>query len=110
MKYEHVGDLAKEDIRRMLSSSCIEDICKALVSMALYNLDWKESQDVCLKFLDYNNDNVKSAAITGLCHIARIHRKLEKEKVLNALEAQRINRALNGHLDDAIADIEMYIA
>jgi hypothetical protein len=53
--------------------------------------------------------NVARLAITSFGHIARIHRKLELKTVLPLLERLHNNPQLAGRVEDALADIRMYI-
>ncbi|MBF7092964.1 hypothetical protein IUY40_15635 [Flavobacterium sp. ALJ2] len=48
-------------------------------------------------------------AVTCLGHIARIHRVIDKEKVLKAFESRKDDEAINGRIEDAIDDINVFV-
>ena len=81
----------------------------ALLSLALYDPDWELAQDRCLALLGDHDRNVVATAILGLAHVARLHRRLDLERVLPELERLRSEPALLGRVEDAIDDIAVFI-
>jgi hypothetical protein len=85
-------------------------ITNALISLALYNPDWKWVQDTCIKFSNHNNDNVRGIAILCFGHLARLHGKLETDRVLLIVKKalQDSSSFVRGHADSALDDIEFF--
>jgi hypothetical protein len=81
----------------------------ALLSLALYDPDWRLAQDRCLALLDDPDSDVVATAILGLAHVARLHRVLDLERVLPQLDRLRSQPALLGRVEDALDDIAVFI-
>ena len=72
------------------------------------NADWIQEQ--CLKILNTNADKeVKSLAVTCLGHVARMHLKINKEKVMPVLNNLLSDPEFSGVASDALDDIEVFI-
>jgi hypothetical protein len=96
-----LGSLADDDI---------PDLLNALLAVTFSDPDWEWVQDRCLEFLDHPDSRVKALAVTCLGHLARIHRKLDKERVVARLAAVRLrDPELAGRVEDATEDIEQYL-
>lgn len=99
----------REAICTIFSSGTKSEICEALLSMALYDANWKWSQDQCLNFLDDSNLNVRCLAALCLGHIARIHGHLDRELVVKALKKHLHDEDMSGTIQDALDDIQMFL-
>ena len=90
-----------------------EAICKALLSVALHDEDWKWAQAHCLRFLEHSNPEVRRVAAVGLGHVARIHGHLDRRRVVMALNSfinRDINKKIAGAAQDALDDIDLFLA
>ncbi len=94
---------------RILSQGTNEEICDALVSLALHDEDWKWSQDQCLFFLDHSAPDVRAVAASCLGHIARIHRQLDRDIVESSLEKHLSDENIAGNVQDALDDIQIFL-
>lgn len=101
--------MSKQAAEKAFASTKVKYICDALVSITFYESDWKWVQNKCLDFLNDENSEIRGLAATCLGHLARIHRKLEKEKVLSALHDQLDDCAISGQIEDALDDINMFL-
>lgn len=93
----------------MLASNNYIEICSALISITYYDPDWHWCQDQCLKYLNHENKNVSGLAATCLGHIARLHKNLEKEKVIKELKKYLNDADISGQVQDALDDIDIFI-
>lgn len=94
---------------QFLSTADPKLIVSALISIGLNEADWVWAQNICIEHLNNFNENIVSAAITALGHIARRHEKLELEITKKALkEAQLKHPSLAGNIADTLDDIEMF--
>lgn len=111
MKYNNPVRLAKDEALKILSTHTSEKICEALLSITLYDVDWKLGQAQCLHFLNHENSDVSGLAATCLGHLARIHQNIDKDVVVLvlALKEQLKNLAISDRVQDALDDIEMFL-
>lgn len=107
-QYRPAAPLPKEDALTAFASGDSAQICPALVAVAFHESDWRWAQDRCLEQLASDDADVRGLAATCLGHIARIHRELDKERVLAALGKRRGDEAIAGRIEDTIGDIEMF--
>lgn len=109
MKFNNPEPKTREELEHNFNSNDVQLITESLVALALYEKDWRWAQNVCLAFLDNDNPDISGLAATSLGHIARVNRKLDKEKLKFAL-AKKINDPLiGGRVQDALDDIEIYL-
>jgi hypothetical protein len=108
-KFQKVEPIEKDVVLEGFRSDDAEAICTGLVALALHEEDWRWVQDRCLEFLEDDRISVRGVAATCLGHIARIHRKLDKERVLAALELHQNDSAIGGRIADALDDIKMFL-
>ncbi|MEQ4616655.1 MAG: hypothetical protein ABN482_01245 [Corticimicrobacter sp.] len=99
----------KDGLDSALARGDINEICERIVYIAFYCPDWRWAQDYCLILLDYNSKDVKGVAATCLGHVARIHRRLDKDRVLNVLREHLSDLDISGQVEDAIDDIEIFL-
>lgn len=107
MIYESPKMMTMIEIESMLASNDVEKICNALVSTAFYEPDWLWVQNKCLIFIENDDVYVSGLAATCLGHLARIHGKLEKIRVVNVLKSKLHIKSIAGSIDDALKDIEL---
>lgn len=93
----------------IFSSNDSEKICNALISITYHDDDYEWVQNKCVTFLYSNDLDVKRLAITCLGHLARIHNKLDKKLVIPLLEELRKDKKVEGVVEDALDDIDMFL-
>ena len=81
----------------------------ALLSLAMYDPDWRSAQDLSLQHLRDPDIDVIATAVLGLAHIARRQHDLDIERVIPELERLRANQSLAGRVEDALDDIRIYV-
>lgn len=109
MKYQDILPINRYEAEEAFASNNVERICYSMVSIAFYEQDWKWAQDKCLAFFLCNDYRISSLAATCLGHIARVHGKLEKSKVVKILESRMGNPEIAGFIEDALDDINMFV-
>ena len=107
-KFSEVPEISRDDAYRAFSSGNAEEICGALVAITFHDPDLQWVQDLCLGFLSNGDSRISGLAATCLGHLARIHRSIDKEKVLGALRQHLSDDEIAGRVEDAIDDIEMF--
>lgn len=107
--YHDVRPTTKEDAEQAFQSANAKRIVDALLAVSYFEPDWRWVQDHCLAFLDSHDPEVCATAITCLGHLARIHRQINRRRVLSALQAKRrATPILSGRIGDAIEDIQLF--
>lgn len=108
-KFKNPSSISRNDAENIFLMGSNNEICDALLAIALYEKDWRWSQMQCLYFLNHVNSDVSGLAATCLGHIARIHHKLDKELVVPALLSRLKDPKICGQVQDALDDIEMFL-
>jgi hypothetical protein len=86
------------------------EICATLLAASLNEEeDWEWVQEQCLEFLCHPTFEIRSLAATCLGHMARIHRKLDREIVLPALKECLDDEGMDKSIEGALADIYKYV-
>jgi hypothetical protein len=84
-------------------------VCATIIRAAHHVEDWRWVEERALQLLQSADVEVRGAAVTALGHLARIHRRLDLERVVPALAALRNDPALEGRVEDAMDDIRTFI-
>lgn len=108
MQFQQISPISKAEAAVAFESSNVTQICNALVSIACCENDWRWAQDKCLAFLVSDSPEISGLAATCLGHIARVHKTLDKERVVAALRKQLKNPDIAGQVEDALEDIELF--
>ena len=108
MKYEEIAPVEKEQAEKAFGRNVSEEIVHALLGVTWHVADWEWVQDRCLGFLDSPMPDVRNTAIICLGHLARIHKQLNRPKVLAALASKLADPQCAGRAEDAMEDIEMF--
>lgn len=98
----------KKEVRKFLRSNDIETLTTVMLYMVNNFDDWIWVQNKCIQLFDHKNFHVQGLAITCIGHLARIHGKIEKNKVIPILEKLKRNEHLVGRIEDALDDIKMF--
>jgi hypothetical protein len=102
------GKYTKSDLELLLRSDEISTVTDALLYITFSSEDIEWVQDQCLALLDHENDEVSGLAATCLGHVARLHRTINKSKVLPVLQNKLKDPRLSGRVQDALADIQRF--
>ncbi|KAB0566297.1 hypothetical protein C9383_01085 [Pseudomonas palleroniana] len=108
MRY-HDPSLDRDEAVRFLATPDPNKVTEALISIGLNEMDSTWAQETCLQFVTNPDDDIASAAIIAIGHIARRFGEVEITKISASFEqAKRRSPSLSGVVDDALGDIEMY--
>lgn len=108
MKYEPIEPISKEKAEVIFNSGEAHEIEKALTRLAYHYKNWRWVQAKCLFYVENGNDGLQQTAILCLGHLARIHRQLDLEIVIPLLEKLKSQNNLQGQIEDALDDIDIY--
>ena len=111
MQYEDIPILTKSEIIGALDRADAEELKTTVLSAALGIDDWRWAQGVCLRLSTHPEPGVRGNAILGLGHLARIHRRLDRELValaiLDGLNDE--DSYVRGHADSAADDVATFL-
>jgi hypothetical protein len=105
-----VARLSRETAESQLAGTDPRSRIEAILSLALYDPDWRSTQDRCLELVHDPDRDIVATAILGLAHLARLHRQLDVARVLRELEPLSRDPALAGRVADALDDIHIFVA
>jgi hypothetical protein len=108
-EYKNPSKISRNEAIRIFSGGSTNEVCDALLAVAFYDKDWKWVQTQCLHFLNDADPDVRGLAATCLGHIARIHHKLERKLVVEALKSRFKDAKISEQIQDALDDIEMFL-
>jgi hypothetical protein len=108
VRYEQLQPISRTEAERLLSSDDAGDVCRALVSLALYEEDWSWVETLCVQMAHDPRSQVRGCAVTGIGHLARIHGVLHLQMVVPLLEALAADPKIGGRAEDALSDIRMF--
>ena len=109
MKYSVPPRLSRKQATDDLASADSRKRKDALLSLALYDSDWRWVQDQCLRLLADSEEDVVATAILGLGHLARLHQRLDLDQVLPRLKTLQADPRFGGRVSDAYDDIRMFV-
>lgn len=109
MQYKAVVERCRSEIEDLLRSSDGTEIADALLSAAYYDSDWKWVQGQCLTLSRHEDKNVRWVAAICFGHLARIHRQLDLELVLQRLVEMRSDPLVAAAANDALEDIRFFL-
>ena len=109
MKYHEVVPISRHDASLAFSSGSPHDIAHALIRVVYHDPDWRWAQELCIEYAKHPDSDVAGLAVTCFGHLARIHGKLDLERVLPILEELKQDEKIGGRVDDALGDIRMYM-
>jgi len=110
-KYEVIKEYSKFDIEEALAGNNADELLLMVLSVALHSDDFEHAEDFCLQLSNHEHFNVRGNAIQALRHIARIHGKLNENKIKpiieNALKDK--DEFVRGNADDTKDDTELFL-
>lgn len=109
MNHQKPPDFDKDALEDALTSTDEKYLCDVLLSIALHHSDWEWAQNKCLEKLKSKSPGVRGLAATCLGHIARIHGKLDRGRVVSTLMAHLSDGLIAGQVEDALEDIGIFL-
>jgi hypothetical protein len=108
-KYQHITPISRSEAERIIEQGSPEEIALTLVRLAYYDPDWIWVQDSCIALSAHHEKWIRRTCATCFGHLARIHGKLEKQKVMPVLNRLLADPDAKGAAKDAIEDIEVFL-
>ena len=102
--------VSRDEVARAFEAGDPDTLSRVLIGLAFHEPDWRWAQDRCLEALGHQSPVVRGLAATCLGHVARIHKRLELERVRPRLLALQDDPYAGGRARDALADIARFLA
>jgi len=107
--YEEIPKLPRGDALRLLESDDNAMRARGLLSLAMYDEDWSRVQALSLELIQDADAGMRGTAALALAHLARIHRRLDLDRVLPALNQLAGDPEIGWRARDALDDINTFI-
>ena len=104
-KYVEIQPREREELEAAFKSEDANVVCNALYSAAQHEVDWRWSQQQCLKLLDHGSLLVRSTALIALGEIALFRGCLDLDTVLPEIHRVAADPALAPFAEDALDNI-----
>lgn len=111
MKYEAIEPRTKEEVEAAISRNDPHELLYVVIAAALYSDDPHWAEGVCLRLARHEHLNVRGNALLGFGHIARIHGRLDENRVKPLIEAglKDGSEYVRGQADAAADDVEFFV-
>ena len=109
--YDKITPLSRDVALKHIASDNETEKIYALWSIGLYEDDWQWAQNLCLSIIKdaSNYPEIKVVAIKCIGHIARIHQKIDFERVIETLQPLKADAMYMGAIEDTLDDIVIFI-
>ncbi|WP_395750543.1 hypothetical protein [Prosthecobacter sp.] len=98
-------------IEEAISQGDAERLRCWVVAVSMYDADASYAEDLCLRLSNHPDEIVRGNAILGFGHIARVHRRLDEERVKPLIVAAFLDSSWNvtGHAFSAREDTQFFL-
>lgn len=108
MKFRALFPMSLDDLEAGVISEDAVIVCESLLSASLHGPDRRWAEQACLRALSSKNVDVRSAALTGLCHVARLQGITDQRALDAKLAMLQGDSALEGLISDLRDDIAKF--
>jgi len=109
LRYHDVPPIDRKEAETRLAPGSSEGLCHALISLAYHDPDGQWVEKKCYAFIRRRDKEIQATAALDLEHLARIHSKLDKQRVISTLREMLSDPELAGRAQDALDDIETFL-
>jgi hypothetical protein len=109
MIYQKTEPISREEAQNIIREASPEAIPVTLVRLAYYDPDWIAVQNICIELSTHEDKWVRRTCAICFGHLARIHGKIEREKVDPVLNRLLADPETRGGAEDAIKDLKMFL-
>ena len=107
--YEDMPPIEREEAEAMINAGRAEEVSRALLRLALHDPEWRYVQGRVLEQVRHEDVWVRRNCATAFGHLARIHRQLELDEVVPALNELADAPNVASWVDAALDDLEIFL-
>jgi hypothetical protein len=110
-KYVEVVPWTRAAVARALAADDPALLLQAVIAVSMSDDDQHYAESLCVKLAGHAHFNVRGNAVLGFGHIARVHRKLNKQVVFPLIVAALTDshEYVRGHADSARDDTAHFL-
>ena len=108
-KYEKITPISRSEAQLIFDQGAPEEIALTLVRLAYHDPDWMWVQDICISLSTHHDKWVRQSCVIGFSHLARIHGKLDKEKVMPVLHRLLHDPEVKEEVEVTLDDLEIFL-
>ena len=108
-KYEEIVPISRSEAEGVIRRDQTGDIPLTLIRLAYYEPDWRWVQDLCISLSNHKDKWVRRACATCFGHLARIHGKIEREKINPVLMRLLDDPDVAGFAQDSLNDLDIFL-
>ncbi|MBH0777018.1 hypothetical protein [Nocardia bovistercoris] len=106
--YQRLDPIERDEATALLESAEGPVVVETILRLALHDPDGEWVTERALALIDNPSADVRNSAATALGHIARIHRGIDRERVVPTLQRLLDDPETAGRAEDALDDIAMF--
>ena len=108
-KFENPTPLPRPQLEIALASSEASVVAEALIRIALWENDWRWAEHKSFSALKDAREEVRTAALLAIGHLARLHRSLDLQIVVPAVRKLLADTGCHGTAEDVLDDIASFM-
>lgn len=108
-EYQEIMPISRSEAETIIRSGQPEAIALALIRLAYHDSDALWVQDLCIRLSGHKDKWVRRACVACFSHLARIHGKIEREKVNPVLTRLLDDPDVRGEAQDTIEELKVFL-
>jgi hypothetical protein len=108
-KYQEITPISRSEAQRIFVQGGPDEISLTLVRLAYHDPDWMWVQDICISLSTHHDKWIRQTCVICFSHIARIHGKLERQKVMPVLNRLLHDPEVKGEVEVTIDGLEIFL-
>lgn len=111
-RYESIPNLSRDEVETAIRNDDVEVLIYASLSASLSTGDATWAEETAYRLIGHSDPTVRGNAYLSLGHVARIFGTLNRNRAIASLEIGKkdMSSYVRGHAEDALDDIEQYLA
>ena len=108
MKYEALEPISRDEATALFTRGEPEAVTRALLRVALHEPEPDWALDRWVRLASHPDTGVRQAVATSLGHLARVHRRIDRQRAWPVLRELAGDARLAGVVEDALDDIATF--
>lgn len=108
-KYEEITPISRSEAQLILDQGDPDGIPLTLLRLAYHDPDWTWVQDLCVSLSTHRSKWIRQTCVVCFSHLARIHGKLERQKVMPVLDRLLHDPEVKGEVEVTLDDLEVFL-